>query len=146
MFKQMAFTNIQRKVIIPMDPLTIPENVITELSKESFNDSLKSNPGLLIIKLGAEWCGPCKKIDPTVYEWFSKLSLKQNVKCAIIDIDENFDVYVYLKGKKVVNGVPVILCYFKGNLTWIPDKVVVGADISQVNLFLEQCFELSNRQ
>jgi hypothetical protein len=70
--------------------------------------------------------------------------LKQNVKCAIIDIDECFDIYVYLKGKKVVNGVPVILCYFKGNLTWIPDKVVVGADISQVNIFLEQCFELSN--
>jgi thiol-disulfide isomerase/thioredoxin len=145
MFKHMPFTNIQRKVIVPMDHLTIPENVITELSKESFNDLLKTNQGLLIIKLGAEWCGPCKKIDPTVYEWFSKLSLKQNVKCAIIDIDESFDIYVYLKGKKVVNGVPVILCYFKGNLTWIPDKVVVGGDISQVNIFLEQCFELSNR-
>ena len=90
-FKQMPFTNIQRKVIVPMDPLTIPENVITELSKESFNDLLKTNQGLLIIKLGAEWCGPCKKIDPTVYEWFSKLSLKQNVKCAIIDIDESFE-------------------------------------------------------
>jgi len=141
----MPFTNIQRKVIVLMDSLTIPENVITELSKDSFNDLLKTNQGLLIIKLGAEWCGPCKKIDPTVYEWFSKLSLKQNVKCAIIDIDECFDIYVFLKGKKVVNGVPVILCYFKGNLTWIPDKVVVGGDISQVNIFLQQCFELSNR-
>ena len=144
MFKQMAFTNVQRKVIESMTSLTIPENVITELSKESFEKLLKNNQGLLIIKFGAEWCGPCKKIDPIVYEWMSKLSLKQNVTCAIIDIDENFDIYVYLKGKKVINGVPVILCYVKGNLTWIPDKVIVGADNSQVNIFFNECHDLSN--
>lgn len=142
MYKQIIFTNIQDKNIESMN--SFPNNVITELTKETFGDLLKTNKGLLIIKFGAEWCGPCKKIDPIVHEWFSKLSLQQNVKCAIIDIDENFDIYVYLKGKKVINGVPVILCYFKENLTWIPDKVVVGADYSQVNNFLNECFEMSN--
>ena len=55
MFKQMTFTNLQRKVIEPMEPLTIPENVITEMSKDSLSQLLQMNKGLLIIKFGAEW-------------------------------------------------------------------------------------------
>lgn len=144
MFKQMTFTNLQRKVIEPMEPLTIPENVITEMSKDSFSQLLQTNNGLLIIKFGAEWCGPCKNIDPLVYYWMNKLSTHPNVQCAIIDIDESFEIYAFLKSKKMVNGVPVILCYKKGNISWIPDKAVVGADERQVNIFFQECFQLTN--
>jgi len=142
MFKQMAFTNLQRKVIEQMEPLTMPENVITEMSKESFSQLLQTNNGALIIKFGAEWCGPCKKIDPLVYDWMNKLSSQPNIQCAIIDIDDNFEIYAFLKSKKMVNGVPVILCYKKGNLTWVPDKAVVGADERQVNIFFQECSQL----
>ena len=144
MFKQMTFTNLQRKVIEPMEPLTIPENAITEMSKDSFSQLLQSNKGLLIIKFGAEWCGPCKKIDPLVYDWMNKLSTNANIQCAIIDIDDNFEIYAFLKSKKMVNGVPVILCYKKGNISWIPDKAVVGADERQVNIFFQECYQLAN--
>jgi thioredoxin 1 len=144
MFKQMAFTNLQRKIIEPMEPLTIPENVITEMSKDSFSKLLQTNPGVIIIKFGAEWCGPCKKIDPLVYRWMIKFSAIPKIQCAIIDIDDNFEIYAFLKNRKMVNGVPVILCYKKGNLTWIPDKAVVGADENQVNLFFQECAQLVN--
>jgi thioredoxin 1 len=144
MFKQMTFTNLQRKVIEPMEPLTIPENAITEMSKDSFSQLLQANKGLLIIKFGAEWCGPCKKIDPLVYDWMNKLSTNANIQCAIIDIDDNFEIYAFLKSKKMVNGVPVILCYKKGNISWIPDKAVVGADERQVNIFFQECSQLAN--
>ena len=53
MFKQMTFTNVQRKLIEPMEPLTMPENVITEMSKDSFSQLLQTNNGVLIIKFGA---------------------------------------------------------------------------------------------
>jgi thioredoxin 1 len=144
MFKQMTFTNLQRKVIEPMEPLTMPENVITEMSKDSFAQQLQMNKGILIIKFGAEWCGPCKKIDPLVYDWMNKLSTQPNVQCAIIDIDDNFEIYAFLKSKKMVNGVPVILCYKKGNNSWIPDKAVVGADERQVNIFFQECSQLAS--
>ncbi len=137
MFKQLAFTNIQRKIIVPMDPLQMPENVITEMTKESFSQLLQTNTGFLIIKFGAEWCGPCKKIDPLVYTWMNKLSDNPDIKCAIIDIDDNFDIYAFLKSKKMVNGVPAILSYRKGNLSWVPDKAVVGADETQINVFFQ---------
>ena len=145
MFKQMAFTNIQRKMIEPTEPLTIPENVITEMTKQSFSNLLNSNSGVVIIKFGAEWCGPCKKVDPLVYGCMATLSTEPNIKCAIIDIDDNFELYAFLKSKKMVNGVPVILCYKKGNTTWVPDKAVVGADERQINLFFQDCLQLSKQ-
>ena len=144
MFKHMAFTNLQRKIIEPMEPLTIPENVITEMSKESFSQLLEKNPGILIIKFGAEWCGPCKKIDPLVYRWMAKFSTIPKIQCAIIDIDDNFEIYAFLKSKKMINGVPGILCYTKGNLKWFADKAVIGADENQVNLFFQECAQLVN--
>jgi thiol-disulfide isomerase/thioredoxin len=99
------------------------------------------NQGALIIKFGAEWCGPCKKIDPLVYKWMGQP--KPNMTYAIIDIDDNFEIYAFLKSKKMVNGVPVILCYKKGNLTWIPDHTVIGADESQINIFFQICSQYS---
>ena len=32
----------------------------------------------------------------------------------------------------MVNGIPVILVYYKGNLNYIPDDRVVGADTNQI--------------
>ena len=31
-------------------------------SRDEFLNLLKVNPGLIIVKLGATWCGPCKKM------------------------------------------------------------------------------------
>jgi hypothetical protein len=69
----------------------------------------------------------------------NKLSTQPTIQCSIIDIDDNFEIYAFLKSKKMVNGVPVILCYKKGNISWIPDKAVVGADERQVNIFFQEC-------
>jgi hypothetical protein len=43
------------------------------------------------------------------------MSSNTKITSAIIDIDDNFEIYAFLKSKKMVNGVPVILCYKKGN-------------------------------
>jgi len=107
---------------------------------ESRNDFLKllsNNPGLVIVKLGAEWCGPCKKIAPVLESFFA--TSPDNVICADIDVDESFDYYAYLKSKKMVNGIPVILCYKKGNTSFIPDDSVTGADPSALDAFFRRC-------
>ena len=131
----MAFTTIQKTPVMSVPYVPIPDSVITELSKEDFGRALLENPGALVIKFGAEWCGPCKKIEPLVHSWMSQFP--PTIQGAIIDIDDNFEIYALLKSKKQVNGVPVILCYKKGNLTVIPDHVVVGADENQVNTFFQ---------
>jgi len=113
------------------------KEIITELDKESFTKNLINNPGIFIVKFGAEWCGPCKAIESLVEERMNKLS--NRAKCAIIDIDDNFEIYAALKSKRVVNGIPVILGYKKGNMTHVPNEVIIGADKVQINTFFNRC-------
>ena len=98
---------------------------------------LSHNPGLIIIKLGAEWCGPCKKIKPAINGFFA--SSPPEVVCADIDVDVSFDFYSFLKSKRMVNGIPVILCYKKGNKTYIPDDIITGSDPNELHNFFTRC-------
>ena len=106
-------------------------------NRQQFFEILKQNPGLILVKLGAEWCGPCKKIKPIVDGFF--LSAPDTVLCADLDVDNSFDLYAFLKSKKMVNGIPTILCYKKGNQSYIPDDSVTGADPTQLDLFFKRC-------
>ena len=106
-------------------------------SRQDFFNLLKNNPGLIILKLGAEWCGPCKKIAPILEGFF--LTSPDTVICADIDVDESFDLYAYLKNKKMVHGIPAILCYKKGNTSFIPDDSITGADPGQLDAFFRRC-------
>jgi thioredoxin-like negative regulator of GroEL len=114
------------------------KEIISEIpNRDAFFHLLKHNPGLIVIKLGATWCGPCKQIKPIVNGFFA--SSPPEVVCADIDVDQSFDFYSFLKSKKMVNGIPVLLCYKKGNTTYIPDDAIIGSDPSQLHLFFQRC-------
>ena len=116
------------------------KQVISEIpNRDSFFHLLKHNPGLIVIKLGAEWCGPCKQIKNVVHAFFA--SSPPEVVCADIDVDKCFDFYSFLKSKKMANGIPLILCYKKGNVTFIPDDSITGSDATQLHLFFKRCGE-----
>lgn len=106
-------------------------------SRDEFMNLLKVNPGLVIVKLGATWCGPCKTISHIVEAFFA--SSPVNVICADIDVDESIDLYAYLKQRKMVNGIPVMLMYKKGNVSFAPDDSVTGADPAQLDAFFKRC-------
>ena len=106
-------------------------------NRVDFFNLLKVNPGLVIIKFGATWCGPCKKIKHVVDGFFA--TSPDNVICADVDVDESFDLYGFFKSKKMVNGIPVMLCYIKGNETFIPDDSVTGIDPGALDAFFNRC-------
>ena len=106
-------------------------------SRNDFFKLLSNNPGLIIVKLGAEWCGPCKRVAPVLEGFFA--SSPDTVICCDIDVDQSFDFYAFLKSKKMVNGIPVILCYKKGNYSFIPDDTITGADPGQLDAFFRRC-------
>ena len=125
--------------------------IITEIRNFShFQEIWINNPGVLIIKFGATWCGPCKQIEPLVNECISKMS--DNVQCVIIDIDECFELYAFLKKKRVLSGVPVIIGYYKSKIVdkdqttfFYPEEMVIGADKAKVIEFFNRCYNESNK-
>jgi thiol-disulfide isomerase/thioredoxin len=106
-------------------------------SREKLNYLLENNPGLLIIKMGAKWCQPCKIIKPIVDGFFA--CSPHNVVCCDIDIDESHDVYSYFKSKRMVNGIPVLLCFKKGNRSYIPDDSNTGINSNELDAFFKRC-------
>ncbi len=114
------------------------KQVISEIAnRDAFFLLLQNNPGLIVLKLGATWCGPCKLVEPAVHGFFA--SSPPEVICGDIDVDKSFDFYSFLKSKKMVNGIPVLLCFKKGNGTYIPDDMVTGADPQQLHQFFIRC-------
>jgi len=111
------------------------------ITLQDFAVKLQNNPGVFIVKLGADWCGPCKKIEVLVHSCMSQAP--SNVECAIIDVDESLEIYSFLKRNRVINGIPAILAYYAGNAKHIPDYSVIGADQNQIVAFFQRCYKQS---
>ena len=96
------------------------KEIYTEVhDRDQFLAILKENPGIMVFKFGADWCKPCETIKDDVEQYFA--NTPDNVVCFDLDIDESFDLYAFLKSKKMVTGVPSILAYIKGNESFASD-------------------------
>lgn len=114
--------------------VTHTRDIVTHIENRNvLMNLIKQNPGHIVIKLGADWCAPCKKIEKDVKEFFSKCPL--NVICCDIDIEESFDIYAYLKSKRMVDGIPTVLVYSRGNESFIPDHIHSGGDTVSFSSF-----------
>lgn len=115
----------------------MPE-IITELETlAELQKELANNPGLVVIKFGATWCAPCKRVDAQIKSQLAKLPA--NSRCFVLDIDECLDVYAFFKTKRLVSGIPSILAWYKGNTNYIPDQVVSSGDPKQIDAFFAKC-------
>ena len=120
------------------------KTIISEIqSREAFFMLLEQNPGIIVIKLGATWCGPCKRIERAVHDFFA--GAPDNVICCDIDVDYSPDFYSFLKSKKMVNGIPALLCYQKRNHTFVPNASITGTDSGKLHIFFTQCGQLRHQ-
>ena len=117
------------------------KQIITHLENvDAFFSLLHSNSSLILLHFGATWCKPCRQCAPVIEAFFA--NTPPNIICLDLDVDENTAIYSFLKSKRMVNGIPTILCYKKGNTHWIPDDSIVGADFKQLDQFFQRCGHL----
>ena len=115
--------------------------IINQLDVKQLQElQAKMTSQILIIKFGAEWCGPCKKIAPNYYDFIK--TAPANIIFADINVDDNVNLFIAFKKHKMIQGIPVFLAFY-GNSDrdhwFIPDDSCVGADETQVADFFMRC-------
>ena len=111
---------------------------IFEGDRHAFLKLLHENKGLMIFKYTANWCKPCQMIKSEVNAHFKNIS-DPSVLCFEVDVDECFDLFAFMKTKKMMKGIPTLMVYKKGNTSFVPDHSISGADIGDVNSFFDRC-------
>ena len=115
--------------------------IYTDLSADKLKQiQAQCGKKIIIIKCSAEWCSPCKRIKPLCEKNFQ--SMPNNVIIFDLDVDHSLDLYATLKGKKMVRGVPCLLCYYgdvERDHWFIPDDSISGADNKEIQAFFDRC-------
>lgn len=76
-----------------------------------FNDLINAEQPVLV-DFFAEWCAPCKTMDPIFKEIVSQLSGK--VRIIKVNVDKNRAAAI----KYNVSGVPTLVLFKKGEIRW----------------------------
>lgn len=105
--------------------------------REAFMNILESNEGVVILKFGADWCQPCKLISPYVKELTEKLP--HNITLYDLDVDDNFEIFAFMKSKKMVSGIPALLAYYRENKTFASNDSISGANQDEIKSFFTRC-------
>lgn len=119
------------------------KEIIVEFNnKQHFIDCLQENQGVIIIQFTAKWCRPCREIKPYVEKKFTEC--QDNILCCQLDVDENNELYSHMKRNRQVNGIPVLLAYFKGNGSTFSNLSISGTNVSEIDLFFNKCISFAN--
>lgn len=105
---------------------------------------IQSGVGTRLLKFGATWCAPCRRVAPEVHA--RRQRMNSNIRFLDVDIDEDMDVYTMLKSKRLVGGIPSIVLYAHGNINILsPDFVCTGSNSNDVSAIFKRA-EIEQRQ
>jgi thioredoxin 1 len=86
---------------------------------KTFTDSnfdQETKQGVVLVDFWAEWCGPCRRLAPTVDALASEYDGRATV--AKLNVDENPNI----PGRYAVRGIPTLLLFKEGELA----ETIVG--------------------
>jgi thioredoxin 1 len=87
---------------------------IKTFTDSNFDDETKQ--GIVLVDFWAEWCGPCRRLEPTVDALAAQFDGRLTV--AKMNVDENPNV----PGRFMIRGIPTLLLFKDGNLA----ETVIG--------------------
>ena len=123
--------------------ITKEKVVFLELLPEELQKILKNEKDKhIIIKFGATWCGPCKRIENVLNDCF--LEMPDDVYCFDLDVDDNMELFGKLKSKKMVKTIPAILYYNckndRDDKWYLSDMSMFSSDNNDVLKFFKQIY------
>ena len=89
----------------------------THLTDSTFDETIGGSAEPVLVDFWAEWCGPCKMVDPILDQIASEQAGKLTI--AKLDIDANPDVAM----RYGVMSIPTMILFVDGE----PKKTIVGA-------------------
>lgn len=122
-------------------------DIITELDVQQLLDIVNhidaNGDKILLLKFSAEWCRPCQTVAQLCADEFA--NMPKNVIIASLDIDESLDLYMMLKKKRMLTGIPCILLWhplqYRDNERWyIPDDAVLSSSQPDHMSFFQRAF------
>ena len=97
---------------------------VVELSSTAFNATIASNQ-LVLVDVGAEWCPPCKKMEPVL----ETLSKDLQGKYTFLKVDGGTDATVMKEiGASVL---PTFMVYKNGKLSWKKEGIVTLEELKE---------------
>jgi len=87
---------------------------VKTFTDNNFDDEKKS--GVVLVDFWAEWCGPCRRLAPTVDALATEFDGRATV--AKLNVDENTTI----PERYAVRGIPTLLLFKEGALT----ETIVG--------------------
>ena len=91
--------------------------MIKDVTSENFQSEVLDRNGVVLVDVWADWCGPCKRMNPILNSVSDEFGDKLLV--AKVDADSNPELVEELK----VQGIPTMILYVNGSLV----KRIVGA-------------------
>lgn len=96
---------------------------------KTFTDSnfdTETKQGVVLVDFWAEWCGPCRRLAPTVEALATDFDGRATV--AKMNVDENPNV----PGRYAIRGIPTLLLFKNGELAETIVGLVPKEDIAKM--------------
>ena len=101
-------------------------NIVTDAS---FDQDVSNAPGAVLVDFWAEWCGPCRRLAPTVDELAT--DYQGRVVVAKMNVDENPSVPMRFS----IRGIPTLLLFKGGQIV---EQVVGLADKASLKKLIDK--------
>ena len=100
---------------------------VKTFTDSNFDEEVKT--GVVLIDFWAEWCGPCRRLTPTVEALATEYDGRATV--AKMNVDENPNI----PGRFMIRGIPTMLIFKHGGLA---DQIVGLAAKEEIAKKLDQ--------